>query len=66
MPTLRFDSLEMEFHRDRELLNEVMNHSELVRQPNEWWHFSYGNQLWAWISNEKAAIYGGVRLLLLA
>ena len=52
---------EMEFHCDRKLLNEVMNHSGFVRHPNEWWHFSYGDQLWAWISNEKAAIYGGVR-----
>ena len=50
----------VEFHRDRELLNEVMNHSGLVRHPNEWWHFSYGDQLWAWISNEKTAIYGGM------
>jgi D-alanyl-D-alanine dipeptidase len=55
------DSLEMEFHCDRELLNEVMNHSGFHRHPNEWWHFSYGDQLWAWISNEKIAIYGGVK-----
>jgi D-alanyl-D-alanine dipeptidase len=54
------DKQEMEFHCDRELLNEVMTHSGLVRHPNEWWHFSYGDQLWAWISNEKRAIYGGV------
>ncbi|MEA5487519.1 MULTISPECIES: M15 family metallopeptidase [Pseudanabaena] len=54
------DKQEMEFHCDRQLLNEVMNRSGLVRHPNEWWHFSYGDQLWAWISNEKRAIYGGV------
>jgi D-alanyl-D-alanine dipeptidase len=52
---------EIEFHCDRELLNEVMTHSGFQRHPNEWWHFSYGDQLWAWISNEKLAIYGGVR-----
>lgn len=46
MPTLLFDSLEMELPRDRQLLNEVMNHSGLARHPNEWWHFSYGDQLW--------------------
>ena len=54
------DSLEMEFHCDRELLNEVMTHSGFQQHPNEWWHFSYGDQLWAWISNEKTAIYGGI------
>jgi D-alanyl-D-alanine dipeptidase len=50
----------VEFHRNRDLLNQVMTHSGLVRHPNEWWHFSYGDQLWAWISNEQLAIYGGV------
>ncbi|OYQ62610.1 D-alanyl-D-alanine dipeptidase [Pseudanabaena sp. SR411] len=52
---------EMEFHCDRQLLNQVMTHSGFQRHPNEWWHFSYGDQLWAWISNEETAIYGGVR-----
>ncbi len=54
------DAKEMEFHRDREFLNQVMTHSGFQRHPNEWWHFSYGDQLWAWIGNEKIAIYGGV------
>ena len=47
------------FNCDRQLLNQVMTHSGFQRHPNEWWHFSYGDQLWAWISNEKLAIYGG-------
>ncbi len=51
----------VEFNRDRQLLNQVMTHSGFQRHPNEWWHFSYGDQLWAWISNEKLAIYGGVK-----
>jgi D-alanyl-D-alanine dipeptidase len=54
------DVKEIEFHSDRQLLNEVMTHSGFQRHPNEWWHFSYGDQLWAWISNEKSAIYGSV------
>ncbi|WP_271255300.1 M15 family metallopeptidase [Pseudanabaena sp. Chao 1811] len=37
-----------------------MTHSGFVRHPHEWWHFSYGDQIWAWICNEKLAIYGGV------
>lgn len=55
------DIKEREFHRDRQLLNQVMTYSGFQRHPNEWWHFSYGDQLWAWISNEKSAIYGGVK-----
>jgi D-alanyl-D-alanine dipeptidase len=47
------------FHRDRQLLNAVMSHSGFVRHPHEWWHFSYGDQLWAWTVNGNMAIYGG-------
>ncbi len=54
------DALEMGFHCDRDLLNQVMTRSGFQRHPNEWWHFSYGDQLWAWTSNQKTAIYGGV------
>ncbi len=49
------------FHRDRQLLNQVMTYSGFVRHPNEWWHFSYGDQLWAWTSGKQTAIYGGIR-----
>ena len=48
------------FNRDRQLLNQVMTYGGFVRHPNEWWHFSYGDQLWGWISNEELAIYGGI------
>ena len=54
------DVQEIGFHSDRQLLNQVMTHSGFQRHPNEWWHFSYGDQLWAWISKKKIAIYGGV------
>ena len=53
------DSWEIEFHGDRQLLNQIMTHSGFQRHPHEWWHFSYGDQLWAWINNQKYAIYGG-------
>jgi len=67
LPTLLFDSLEMEFHRDRQLLNEVLKHRGLVRHPIYSnvsfayvairWNFIYGNYLWKWISNEKTVIH---------
>lgn len=50
----------LEFHRDRQLLNQVMSHSGFQRHPHEWWHFSYGDQMWAWLSDREVAIYGGV------
>mgnify|MGYP001277646014 CR=1 FL=1 len=42
----------------RNLLNEIMNKFDFVQHPNEWWHFSYGDQLWAWKTKKANAIYG--------
>ena len=42
----------------RNLLKQIMLKFEFVQHPNEWWHFSYGDQLWAWINQNKKAIYG--------
>ncbi|MDG2329833.1 MAG: M15 family metallopeptidase, partial [Synechococcus sp. cluster2_bin.44] len=28
-----------------------------IQHPNEWWHYSYGDQLWAWRSGAECAIY---------
>ena len=39
---------EQGFHRHRTLLNQVMESAGFRRHPNEWWHFSRGDQLWAW------------------
>ena len=44
----------------RNLLKNVMLKSEFVQHPNEWWHFSYGDQLWAWTNQNRKAIYGKV------
>ncbi|TAF12643.1 MAG: D-alanyl-D-alanine dipeptidase, partial [Nostocales cyanobacterium] len=47
-----------EFHQVRQLLNDVMIQSGFTRNPREWWHFSYGDQMWAWLSDQSTAIYG--------
>ena len=46
------------FHKRRSLLLSVMNQAGFVQHPNEWWHFSYGDQLWAWVSHMSKAHYG--------
>lgn len=43
-------------HR-RQLL-AAMTHTGFTNLPSEWWHFDYGNQLWAWSRDEDAAFYG--------
>ena len=47
------------FHNRRSLLFSVMEQAGFVQHPNEWWHFSYGDQLWSWLSkHSENAIYG--------
>jgi D-alanyl-D-alanine dipeptidase len=44
-------------HR-RTRLAAVMADAGFARHPNEWWHFSHGDQLWAWSLGETKAHYG--------
>ena len=44
----------------RNLLKEVMLKFGFVQHPNEWWHFSYGDQLWAWKNKKENALYGKI------
>lgn len=46
------------FHEQRTLLHEVMTSAGFNRHGNEWWHFSLGDQMWAWARGERAAIFG--------
>jgi D-alanyl-D-alanine dipeptidase len=48
------------WQRRRELLAGVMAAAGFVRHPHEWWHFSHGDQLWAWSLGRPAALYGRV------
>lgn len=48
------------WHGRRQLLLEVMAQAGFARHPHEWWHFSWGDQLWAWLRGEAAAHYGRV------
>ena len=54
------------FHRHRELLHRVMRSSGFIRNPIEWWHFSYGDQAWAFLetlagnATNVSAVYGRV------
>ena len=42
----------------RRLLCNVMRKEGFVNYPGEWWHFAYGDQLWAAYSYKRYAIYG--------
>ena len=46
------------FHKRRSLLFSVMEQAGFIQHPNEWWHFSFGDQLWSWRSSLGDPIYG--------
>ncbi|MGB5134798.1 MAG: M15 family metallopeptidase [Prochlorococcaceae cyanobacterium] len=48
------------WHGRRSLLGRVMEQAGFVQHPNEWWHFSWGDQLWAWRCGRTAARYGRI------
>lgn len=54
---------EQSYHQYRQLLAQVMGTAEFVRHPNEWWHFCYGERMWAWKMQQPHAIYGRADLM---
>lgn len=48
------------WHGHRLLLARVMEAAGFAQHPQEWWHFSYGDQLWAWRTGQGQAIYGRI------
>jgi len=51
-----------EFHKNRMLLKKVLEAVGFVNYENEWWHYSYGDQMWAFQKGVDYAIYGSVEL----
>lgn len=41
------------YHARRQLLDEVMTKAGFRRHYDEWWHFSLGDQMWAWLQNQE-------------
>lgn len=49
---------DIEATKNRRLLYHLMTSEGFAYHPKEWWHFSYGDQVWALITNKLKAIYG--------
>jgi D-alanyl-D-alanine dipeptidase len=59
------DKLSKCYHSNRELLRQCMEDVGFYRLSHEWWHFSYGDQVWAVFESFRKkeladAIYGEV------
>jgi zinc D-Ala-D-Ala dipeptidase len=57
------------FHHRRQVLRDVMLAAGFCQHPNEWWHFSYHDQMWVWLNRQhdfsalSTARYGAVEHL---
>ena len=53
----RQDPESRRWHQRRQLLADVMGAAGFAQHPNEWWHYSFGDQLWAWRKGVTVAVY---------
>jgi zinc D-Ala-D-Ala dipeptidase len=49
--------------RHRILLSTALTAVQLVNYPTEWWHWSYGDRYWAFLSGAATARYGPITRL---
>ncbi len=49
------DPNSQQYHSNRQLLCTIMEKAGFKRHLGEWWHFSVGDQMWAWLNNQAKA-----------
>lgn len=54
------DGLTDEAIKNRAILKDSMEGAGLINYPPEWWHYSYGDHQWAWLTHKKEALYGPI------
>ena len=47
------DGESQQYQFNRQLLYRIMINSGFKQHPKEWWHFSLGDQMWAWLHNQE-------------
>jgi D-alanyl-D-alanine dipeptidase len=56
-----FDAdIETDARTNRDLLASVLRPQGLVNYPTEWWHWSYGDRYWAYVTEAGSALYGPI------
>lgn len=48
--------------KNRFIMRNAMTKAGFCFYPGEWWHYSYGDQMWAAYSGEKTALFGPIEL----
>lgn len=58
--TADFDcpNISQEARYNREILRSALSSVGFVNYPSEWWHYSFGDRLWARLTGSRLAIFG--------
>lgn len=56
-------NISAEATKNRKTLLDIMYKQDFVNYPQEWWHFSYGDRFWAYLTDRKKAFYDGITLI---
>ena len=53
---------EEEALKNRRILFHAMKVEDIENYPFEWWHYSWGDQMWALLSKNSEAFYSNMKL----
>jgi D-alanyl-D-alanine dipeptidase len=53
--------INIEQKANREMLYKIMTEAGFANYPLEWWHYSYGDRMWAAYTEESEAFYGPIK-----
>lgn len=54
------DLISDEQRKNRKMLFDLMTETGFINYPLEWWHYSYGDRMWAAYSGQKKCFYGPI------
>ncbi len=49
-----------EIRKNRDMLVTAMRRVGMINYPDEWWHFSYGDKLWAEVTGQDEAFFAPI------
>lgn len=57
----RCEHIEQQVIANRRMLYHAMTSAGFANLPSEWWHYGYGDQIWAFYNKQPVAIYGATK-----
>lgn len=54
-------NISLEQKLNRKILRDAMTQAGFVYYPGEWWHFCYGDRMWAVYTRRKECMYGPIQ-----